>query len=125
MQQCFPWMQVDIDRVDFVSNRAEFGGGVGTEDGTILAISASRFIDNEASGSGGGIYADSETSISIRHSNFSNNNASWGAGIYCYGCKMYVVKSVFNTNNAVETGGGVDASEGASVSHICIIKTHV
>jgi hypothetical protein len=97
-----------------INNRANVGGGVANQDGSIL-VSNSAIVDNHAfeagSGGGGGIHIRSvsgSASAAVIDSTISANTARIGAGISINGedSSTSVINSTISDNHASANGGG-------------------
>ena len=90
---------------DFAANNMALGGGIYTENGTVL-ISDSTFIGNSAF-DGGAVRAEYGF-ISVRNSYFENNSASiYGGGAFSSGGGANVTNSTFKGNYARQYGGAI------------------
>ena len=86
---------------NFISNTAEYGGGIFSEDN--MDIYNSTFIKNPAS-YGGAVY--SRGNMSIFSSGFENNSASYGGAIISE-MNMNIYNSSFIKNRAYRYGGAI------------------
>lgn len=112
---------LSADQLDFDGNSAEFrsGGGLYLDGAKTFdaAISASRFVDNEAGGDGGGMTALDASALTLSDLDVSGNSAGGAGGglnlgeaATFWGLRMAV------TDNAAAYGGGMylSAFTGAS-----------
>ncbi len=104
----------------FSNNEGAFGGAILLFHGT-LVIENSTFAGNSAPNGGGAIYYyqhyyNTAGSVTVLTSTFSGNSSWYGGGIQVRNANLVVQHSVFATNTAQYTGGGIyfDPHEGGT-----------
>jgi CSLREA domain-containing protein len=117
-----------LGRVVIIGNSAQSGGGIWSQSEE-LTISRSTISDNFASDYGGGIFSPATISPAVtrlRASTISGNDAAVGAGVGVDGFDPPMVdfpepvfegvNSTIAENDALVSGGGLSAIQGASAS---------
>ena len=99
----------EIDRSTLSNNQAEIAGAVYSRE-SLTTITASTFVNNNATnGNGGAIYEQGGT-IDVLNSTFSGNNATSGGAIYITSLASGTVRySTFSGNGASQVGSGTVA----------------
>jgi len=93
-----------IAQSEIISNNAEMGGGIYSDNGSKLHLTDSSITDNQA-GTGGGIYGNENTNRIDNSSIFSNTANYSGGGIYLYSSVLTVTNSIVSDNTANEGAG--------------------
>ncbi|GAH55002.1 unnamed protein product, partial [marine sediment metagenome] len=102
------------------------GGGVFCQYGCSLDVNDSSFTGNLADGyygSGGGIYWDYQGTVAISNSKFVDNESTFGGGLYWYGedSNVAISNCIIKDNAAADHGGGLYWSKGAPKIKGCTI----
>ena len=102
----------------FSENTAASGGGIYNYAGA-LTVANCAFSGNSAS-SGGGIYNDYCGSLTITDSTFSENTADSGGGIYCNNSNSgtFTISNCLFSNNTASIRGGVIFNETGTLTLI-------
>ncbi|MGZ8752314.1 MAG: DNRLRE domain-containing protein, partial [Acidimicrobiia bacterium] len=106
--------------LDFTANRAGAsldpepdgsGGGLFTDGGGAVDVSASSFVANAAASDGGGLYVDNFGSVEVTDVEMSDNAAGGvGGGIENSGNNVTFRRLDVFDNHAEESGGGIHSS---------------
>ena len=115
---------------NFTENRAQIGGAIYAENGTVITITKSKFVRNAANSSfytlietaaGGALYATNNCSIFVYDSHFDNNQVyhgyRLGGTIALYQGSIYVFRSTFS-NSRAERGAVVYLSESQGIFNL-------
>jgi len=95
----------------FLENRALFGGGIGTEGGS-LEIVHSILMENEALATGGGIDLYTTEFKGFMLEILSNTCSDDGGGIHAYQSTSNISNSLFTGNYAGDDGGALTILQG-------------
>ncbi len=101
---------VNMERVDFSSNSANWGGAVYSRG--FLNINNSSFATNFGNNSGGAICLAGNSSATLLKTDFNSNSASWGGAINSWAALN--VSSCNFINNHVNNSGGAIYTDGKS-----------
>ncbi len=101
----------------FSDNSADYGGAIFLTVGTILDLADTDIENNDAATSGGGIYA-SGNDITLSGVSFADNNALYGAGAFLSSTSLSGGGSVFDSNVAIDIGGGILALDSSDVDDV-------
>lgn len=100
---------LNLDGMNFESNRADHGGAIFATSGTTLNISSSFFGQNKALGSSGGAISTNTATINVESSSFSENTAfdCGGAVSVGYGTSFTADSLTSFSGNEANQGGAL------------------
>ena len=106
-----------IDRVVFENNRAPHGGAIRNAYNGVITITASKFLNNVATGNGGALYSYSpyvgiHGFVTVRDSLFLDNAAADGGAVYIAGYDSTFANNAF-VNNTAQNGVAIRGGRGA------------
>ena len=104
-----------LDDMVFLNNEADFGAGLFVTEGGTVSVSSSSFDLNDADEGGGGAYLW-DTTASFTDVTIEDNLAASGGGLYVDGGTLDLDACNLLDNYASDYGGGVFATEAASVT---------
>ena len=94
-----------LDRVRFVNNHADNGGGLYLTFGG-LEVKNSEFLENKASFGGGGMYLDSAKSTLVNTTFTGNVAEAQGGGLRAESATLIIEDSLFLKNESTTSRGG-------------------
>ena len=106
---------INLDRVRFVENQADNGGGFYFTFGG-LTVKDSEFIGNKASFAGGGVYLDSARATFVNTKFTGNIAEAQGGGIRADAATLVIEDSLFMKNESSTSRGGALYFEHINVS---------
>jgi predicted outer membrane repeat protein len=122
---------LNVDNCIFTGNMADTGAGMAsTGTDADLTITGCTFADNLALNLGGGLYiseAQSVRSVTIADSLFRDNTAANGGGVYLNrnNSDCAVTRCTFLSNEATDSGGGLQQVAGDGLSHSLTVQDSV
>ena len=96
---------VILDRVRFLNNHADNGGGFYFTFGG-LTVQNSEFTGNKADFAGGGIYLDSAKATFVNTTFTGNVAEAWGGGVHAASATVSIEDSLFQKNESTTSRGG-------------------
>ena len=101
--------KINISQSNFENNGAEAGGAIFAEQHSIITMSNTTFLGNQASAInpfllGGAMYQINIT-ITVINCHFYNNTASYGGVLYSRNSAITIVAGEFGNNTAMISGG--------------------
>lgn len=97
-----------LSNVEIRGGQADRGGAIAAF-ASIVDISYSELIDNQAIFDGGALYADTISEITLSYSQIQDNRSLMGSGGGVYASDTFVASTSFRGNEAQLDGGGLRA----------------
>lgn len=105
-----------ILRSRIIDNRAPWagahGGGIDSDNSSLVKVIDSDVSGNDSGGSGGGIEASPDGQILIERTNIARNKAAQAGGVMVFGPPVKIVESTISHNLASAGAGGVEGDGG-------------